>query len=63
MHARYFINVQHAVELIHKELACYKKLVCSPRNFDKSSAAKNCRRYFEIWWQYGGNFCHYKLTL
>jgi hypothetical protein len=28
MHARYFINVHHAVELIHKELACYKKLVC-----------------------------------
>jgi ankyrin repeat protein len=28
----------------------------SPRNFDKYSAAKNCRRYFEVRRQFGSNF-------
>jgi hypothetical protein len=28
----------------------------SPRNFDKSSAVKNCRRYLEVRRQFGGNF-------
>ena len=55
-------TIQHYIRLyetIYDTIQRYTRLydtIHSPRNFDKSSAAKNCRRYFEVRRQFGGNF-------